>query len=347
MGEAVANRPTIRDVAAKAGVGVATVDRVLNGRAAVRAETAEKVYEAAKSIGYHAAGLIGQRLHENVPKVRLGFVLNKEKQAFYQALSDEIEQAVAAFPGISGRAIIRYAHSQTPEDIRRLMLEMQGEVDAIAAASVDHHLLTTAVQDLQDQGVPVFALLNDFGQGFRHAYVGLNNLKVGRIAAWTMAMATPRKGKIGVFVGGHRWHGHALRETGFRSYFREHAPTSVILDTMVNLETRQLTYEATLELIARHPDLSGLYIAGGGMEGAIAALREMRAPGDVALVLNELTPDSRAALSDRYATMVISTPLPSICRDLVGLMVQAVQEGVGTTTSQHFLEPQLFTPESV
>ena len=83
-------------------------------------------------------------------------------------------------------------------------------------------------------------------------------------------------GKLAVFVGGYRWHGHELRETGFRSYLREYAPDFSVLDTMVNLETRQLTYEATLNLLDRNPDLRGLYCAGGGMEGAIAALRETR-----------------------------------------------------------------------
>ena len=134
----------------------------------------------------------------------------------------------------------------------------------------------------------------------RQNYVGLNNLKVGRIAAHMIATAVHRPGKTAVFVGGYRWHGHELRETGFRSYFREYAPQFTVLDTLVNLETRQLTYEATLDLLSRHPDLRGIYCAGGGMEGAIAALREARAPGEVTLVVNEITPESRSALADRY-----------------------------------------------
>ncbi len=71
----------------------------------------------------------------------------------------------------------------------------------------------------------------------RQHYLGLNNLKIGRIAAHMIAATTHRPGKIAVFVGGHRWHGHELRETGFRSYFREFAPQFRVLDTLVNLET--------------------------------------------------------------------------------------------------------------
>ena len=217
----------------------------------------------------------------------------------------------------------------------------------MAASAVTHPEVTDAVEALKLAGVPCYALLNDFAQGVRQNYLGLNNVKVGRIAASMIALAAKGNGKVGVFVGGYRWHGHELRETGFRSYFREFAPQFTVLDTLVNLETRQLTYEATLDLLDRTPDLSGIYVAGGGMEGAIAALKEVRAPGEVALVVNELTPESRAALIDRYVTMAIATPLPQLCRDLVSMMAEATRNGMSDLSSQHFLQPQLYLPESV
>lgn len=343
----MAGRPTITDVALAAGVSVATVDRVLNGRARVREETARKVYEAARDIGYHAAALIGQRMQAEMPEVRLGFVLHKEKQAFYQAFSEALEEAVRAAPGLRGQAKVVFAPSQAPADFARLMRTLAETCHSVAATAVTHPEITDTVVSVQEAGVPCFALLNDFAQGVRQNYVGLNNLKTGRIAAHMIATAVHRPGKTAVFVGGYRWHGHELRETGFRSYFREYAPQFIVLDTLVNLETRQLTYEATLDLLSRHPDLRGIYCAGGGMEGAIAALREARAPGEVALVVNEITPESRAALADRYVAMVIATPLQRLCEDLVELMVSAVQNGGGPIPGQHFLRPDLYLPESV
>jgi LacI family transcriptional regulator len=343
----MARRPTITNVATAAGVSVATVDRVLNGRARVREETARRVFEAAQDIGYHAAALIGQRMQADQPEVRLGFVLHKEKQAFYQAFRQELETAVRAAPRIRGRATVLFAPSQTPGDFASLIRQLGESCHAVAATAVTHVEITDSVLRVQEAGVPCFALLNDFAQGVRQNYVGLNNLKTGRIAAHMIATAVHRPGKIAVFVGGYRWHGHELRETGFRSYFREYAPQFQVLDTLVNLETRQLTYEATLDLLSRHPDLRGIYCAGGGMEGAIAALREARAPGDVALVVNEITPESRAALADRYVAMVIATPLERLCRDLVGLMVSAIGKDAMPVPGQHFLRPDLYLPETV
>lgn len=341
----MARRMTITDLAAAAGVSIATVDRVLNGRQKVRPQTVERVYKAAQAIGYHAAGLIGLRLEDDLPILRVGFVLHKERQAFYQAFAAALHAATKALPGVRAEAVIEFAPSQSPADFARLMLALKGRVDAVGSTAVSHHQVTEAISELQAAGIPTFALLNDFAQGIRQHYVGLNNLKVGRIAASMLAQAGHEPGKLAVFVGGYRWQGHELRETGFRSYLREMAPDFTTLDSLLNLETRQLTYEATLELLDRHPDLKGIYLAGGGMEGAIAALREARPPGAVKLVVNELTPDSRAALQDRYVAMVISTPLDVLCRDLLALMRDAVQTGGSAVLGQHFLQPVIYLPE--
>jgi LacI family transcriptional regulator len=282
-----------------------------------------------------------------LPRLRLGVVLHKERQSFYQQFKAELERAAAAATGVRASVIVEFAASQTPSDFTSLMEGFAGRVDAVAATSVTHPDVTDAVSRLNARKIPCFALLNDSAQGVRQNYVGLNNMKVGRIAAHMIATATQDPGKIAVFVGGYRWHGHELRETGFRSYFREYAPQFQILDTLVNLETRQLTYEATLDLLGRHPTLRGIYCAGGGMEGAIAALREVRKPGEVALVVNELTPESRAALISRDVTLVISTPLQRLCADLFTLAKDALLQGAPPVSGQHFLQPDLYLPECV
>ncbi len=343
----MARRPTIDDLAREASVSTATVDRVLNGRAKVREETARRVLDAANRIGYHAAGLIGQRIQSDLPELRVGYVLNKERQHFYKYFREAIEDVVSNAPGVRGRAVIEFSPTQKPSDFAACMDAMRDRVDILASTAVSHVEVTDAVQRLQDTGVPCFAVLNDFAQGVRQSYIGLNNIKVGRLAAHMIATAVHRPGKIAVFVGGHRWHGHELRETGFRSFFREYAPQFTVLDTLVNLETRQLTYEATLDLLSRHPDLRGIYCAGGGMEGAIEALREARNAGEVHLVVNELTPESRLGLAERYVTMVIGTPLRPVCEAVVRLGTEVFRDATSTVPGQLFLQPDLYLPESV
>ena len=319
------------------------MDRVLNGRAKVREETARRVQEAAQRIGFHAVGLIHQRLASADPDLTIGYVLPKEKQAFFQAF-----KAVAERPEDGRvRAVLSFSPSQSPADFVHRMEALAPRVDAIAATAVAHMDVADAVQRIQATGRPCFALMNDFAQGIRQSYIGLNNMKAGRIAAHMIATAVHDPGKVAVFVGGFRWHGHELRETGFRSYFREHAPGFNVLETRVNLETRQLTYDATHDLLKQHSDLRGIYCAGGGMEGAIAALREARDPGDVALVVHELTPESRHALDERYLSMAIATPVEQMCRDLASVARRVVEGETTPRPGQHFLRPDLYLPESL
>jgi LacI family transcriptional regulator len=61
----MSQRPTIRDVAERAGVSIATVSRVLNDRADVSTQTRERVRDAVRAVGYSAdlaaRGLVTQR----------------------------------------------------------------------------------------------------------------------------------------------------------------------------------------------------------------------------------------------------------------------------------------------
>jgi len=345
--EQAMKRPTIADLAQAAGVGVATVDRVLNGRVKVREETARKVHEAAQRIGYHGANAIKQRVFADVPELHFGVILQKERHAFYQAFAREIEDRMAAQTSHRLRLTLKFTQSTLPDELAEMLRAMAGKVDAVAATGLDHHVVTDAVTELRGRGIPTFSLLSDFAQGVRESYLGTNNLKVGRTAGWLISKIAPRPGKVAVFIGGHRFHGHELRETGFRSFFREYAPEFELLSPQPNLETRQLTYEATHELIARHVDLVGIYCAGGGMEGAIAAVREMPSAQRPALIVNELTPESREGLLDRIVSVVMQTPLRALCEDLVALMCATIEHGMAETPGQRFHNSVILTPESL
>ncbi|TPE50997.1 LacI family DNA-binding transcriptional regulator [Amaricoccus solimangrovi] len=340
-------RPTIADLARHAGVGVATVDRVLTGRRRVREETARKVWAAAEEIGFHGANAIRSRVFADRPAMRLGVILQKERHAFYADFARELEAAARRFPDANLRLSLEFTATSEPGELAERLLRLGGRVQAIAATGADHHDVTAAVAALRARGVPTFALLSDFAQGLREAYVGLNNMKVGRTAAWLMSKAAVRPGKVAVFIGGHRYHGHALREAGFRACLREYAPEFEVLDAIVTLETRQLTREALLGLLSRHEDLVGVYCAGGGMEGVIAALREAERGADIACLVNELTPDSRQALMERRITGIFQTPLPALCAELVSAMARSVGQGPSDTPGQRFVDAALWIPESL
>lgn len=340
------SRPTIADLAQAAGVSTATVDRVLNGRHNVREETVRRVHEAAEQIGYHGVNVIRHRLWADKPEFRLGLVLQKPRHYFYQQVLAIFEAQARACTDRRVRVIPHFVESTRPEELAQILRGLRGRADAVAATGLDHHIVTQAVQELRGAGTPVYSLLSDFAQGVRESYFGTNNLKMGRNAGWFISRLARQPGKVGLFVGGPRFHGHELRETGFRSYFRDAAPRFQLLDTQINLETRELTYEATMNLIGRHPDLVGLYVAGGGMEGAIQAVRESRAMPGLVLIVNELTPDSQAGLQDNIVTIVLATPVRQLAADLIAQMISTSEKGMSETPGQRFFPAEIWTPES-
>lgn len=343
----MSRRPTLQDVAVAAGVSVATVDRVLNRRARVREETAVRVYDAARTIGYHASAVIKERMTAELPAMTFGFLLQSSGQPFYQSLATRLRQSVEQCTTVRGRVIIEHVDDGSVETVLEKLDQLGESVDVVALVSPDNHRITERVREFREQGKPVFAVLSDFAQGLRDHYIGLNNVKVGRTAAWLLSRTAPHPGRIALFVGSFRWHGHELRETGFRSYFREFAPQFELLETVVNLDTRGVTEEAARGLLRRHPDLAGIYVAGGGMEGAIAALRETRPDPLPAMVVNELTRDSSAALLEHLIVGVIATPLARLSCALIELMIASRLNGPTETPGQLFLPFDLYVPESI
>lgn len=340
-------RPTISDLAGAAGVSVATVDRVLNGRLPVREETAKKVFEASEKIGFRGTNIIRQRMLGDVPTYNFGIILRKERQTFYKDFATELQGAASA---VKDRNIIlkmEFARSEEPSELADLILGMAGKVQAIAAAGPDHHDVTKAVATMKSKGIPTFSLLSDFAQGVRETYLGTNNMKVGRTAAWMISKLSPTPGKVLLILGGHRFHGHSLRETGFRAYMREYAPEFEVLDALVNLETRRLTYGLMMDTLSHHPDLVGLYCIGGGMEGAIEALIQQNRSGSIACLVNELTPESRQALLERRISGIFQTPLRDLCADLIMTMIHTKEHGMAENPGQRFLPAHLWVPESL
>jgi LacI family transcriptional regulator len=344
---AMTRRPTVADIATLSGLSVATVDRVLNARLPVRQETAERVFNAAQELGYHGTGLIRRRLEQSLPRHRLGFLLQRPDQLFYQDFARALTQAAGATVGFRVTDSVEFLQSQTPSEIVDRLKDLARRVDSVAMVAVDHPAVTGAVAEVEAMGKPVFSLLSDFAPGVRHGYIGTNNRKVGRTAGWLIAKTARAPGKVAIFVGSHRFHGHEMREIGFRSYLREAAPDLVIIDTQVSLEDAALAHEATLDLLRRHADLVAIYVAGGGTEGVIAALREEGMAGKIAMVCNELNPITHAAVADNVATALIATPIVALAGNLMQLMAAAIGNPAQESVGQTFLPFDIYVSENI
>lgn len=337
-------RPTIADLAEAAGVSIATVDRVLNRRLPVRDTTALRVVEAAEEIGYHATGLLKQRLNE-VPQRTFGFLLQR-RNAYYTALAEGLVEATRSASFIQGRAIVEHIDEIVPSTIAARLREIAPRVDAVAVVAVDHPIVNEAIGELAASGKPVVTLITDVTAPNRAGCLMADRHKSGRTAAWAISRLSPHAGKVGIVIGSHRYLSQETSEISFRSYMRENGPQFTLLEPVVNLDDHQLCYEAVIELVTSHLDLVGIYCCGGGEEGLVRALREEAKGRRIVAVCNELTPVTRQALIDGVVDLVLGTPIPALAQRTVEVMAQAVSDPQRGMT-QVLLPADLYISENI
>jgi LacI family transcriptional regulator len=342
----MSKRPTVVDLARAAGVSVATVDRVLNQRHPVREGTADRVLGAAESIGFHATALLKQRLRVDVPRRTLGFLLQK-RDAFYQQLAEDLQAATRNLTSLRGKAIIEFVGELSPAIIAERLRSLGEQVDALAVVSVDHPYVSQAIETLRARGVPTFAIISDLTAESRAGFIGRDNRKEGRTAAWMIAKTARRPGKVGIIVGSHRYLCQETAEISFRAYFREHASQFHVLEPLTNLEDARIAHLATQNMMAANPDLVGLYICGGGMEGVVAAAREEASHAPVAIVCNELTAKTRTGLIEGLLTAVIATPTAQLAAKTLEAMARAIAEPIGDSPSHTLVPFDLFVSTNI
>jgi LacI family transcriptional regulator len=340
-------RPNIRDLAQEAGVSVSTVNRVLAGAETVRQVTVEQVKEAAERIGYYGLGTIRSRISARKPKLRLGFLLHQPTRAFYKMIGEELQAAAQRVAHHEIEAQIVYAQDLSPQFISSKLLELGRTCDAVGIVSAVHPLVTQAIDALAEQNVPVFALISQLSATGNVNYVGLDNWKVGRTSAWAFHNLCKAPGKIGILVGNHRYRCQEMNESGFRSYFREYAPEFQLLEPISTFETGAVAEEMTERLIMQHPDIAGLYISGGGISGAMQALRTTGKAGQITSVGYEIMDSTRSALLDGTLTMVIAHPVQRLAETTISGMIKACASGAAENRQTTILPFDIFTRENI
>jgi LacI family transcriptional regulator len=88
-------RPTMRDVARRAGVSLKTVSRVVNGEVGVRPDTAEKVNAAISALGFRRND-IARALRGGERTRTLGLVIKDVANPFYSQIARGVEEVARA-----------------------------------------------------------------------------------------------------------------------------------------------------------------------------------------------------------------------------------------------------------
>lgn len=340
-------RPTIRDVAERAGVSVATTNRVLSGADSVTPKTREKVREAAEAIGFYGLGAIAARNNAARQRYRFGVILLQPHRPFYQLVARALLKAAQEQVAFDVELRIEHLEDLSPQNTAERALALANECDAVCVTTAVHPVITKAVEEIQARGIPVFALISQLAATGQIHYIGLDHWKVGRTAGWAFHNICKSSGKIALLVGNPRFRNQEMNETGFRSYFREHASDFVLLEPLSTFESSAVAEEMTERLLSDHPDLAGLYVAGGGISGVLAALRTTGRAGTLVVVGYELMDNVRSALLDGTLTLSISHPLAQLANEAITGMISAVASKEPNASYTKIVPFDLYTRENV
>ncbi|MDR3514916.1 MAG: LacI family DNA-binding transcriptional regulator [Azospirillaceae bacterium] len=290
-------RVTIRDVAAEAGVSLATVDRVLNDRKGVSAATISRVRAAVDHLDFRrdafAASLATSREH------RFLFVLPESGRNSFMANLDREVQAAAGRLADQRIRIRRVPyHEFNDADLCRVLDGISAEeCMGVAVVAVDTPSVREAINTLVGRGVGVVTLVSDVTPSRRLDCIGINNMSAGRVAASLIGrFLGGRAGKIATVAGSLVLFDHADRLHGFNQTMAREFPQLLILPVIEGRDDSAATRPLVAGLLAQHPDLVGIYSMGAGNRGIIEALEASGRQRDVVVVAHELTAHSRRAL---------------------------------------------------
>jgi LacI family transcriptional regulator len=291
-------KPTYLEIAHAAGVGPATVERVLNGRGGVRPELVERVIAAARALNYP------RRLPEaHRGLLRIDVLLVRPETTFFSRLSQAFAR-IAETLDASVALHRTFLKERDPAAIAKFILEPSQRRAGLILAVPDDPDIRSALARIERAGTPIVQIVTR-SPGLRAAYVGIDNYAAGRMAGLLVSRMQRLEGAVVAICHSSIYEVHRERIRGFSDYLDDRPRTGLrFQEVLFGRDEGDLSRELLRDVLDATPDLVGLYNAGGANSSLAEALRAVRR-GEVFFVGHELTDRSAAALSEGVMSVVI------------------------------------------
>lgn len=337
-------RPTVHDIAAEAGVSLATVDRVLNDRPGVRGVTKAKVEAAIASLGYvrdvAAANLAKSRVYPLVfilPEGDNPFMRGLEAEVRRTGLHSAIERtrlSVVTVPAFDAAALAAAMDAAIAEG-----------VSGIAAVAVDAPEVFAAIDRAREAGIPVVTLVSDLSGSGRDHFIGVDNIAAGRTAGSLMGrFLGSRPGPVAVLAGSMRVRDHGERLEGFLAAMAAMPDARAILPVLEGQDDPDLSFKLIADCLAAVPDLAGIYNLGAGNRGLLKALAVRGR--DLCVIVHELTGETRGALESGVIDAVLNQDAGHEVRSAIRVL-RAKADGLSVNAAQERIRLDIFIKDNL
>jgi DNA-binding LacI/PurR family transcriptional regulator len=309
-------RPTIRDVAAAAGVSRGTVSRVLNGGHWVSPDARKAVDAAIELTGYvanqAARSLVTHRSNS------VAFLLTEPQHLLFEDPNFSVLLRGAAEALAEREMPLLLMVAGTAAERRRISRYVAaGHVDGVLLIS--SHRGNPMVPDLLDRGVPVVACGVPLGYEDKVGHVAADD----RSGAVTMTehLLSRGRARVATITGPLDTSGGTLRLKGYREALGARYDESLVATGDYSRESGRVAMEQLLE---RRPDLDAVFVASDLMAaGALATLQAAgrRVPEDVAVGGFD---DSGVAAAVHPALTTIRQPFGRISSEMVRVLLEVI-----------------------
>lgn len=296
----MARRFLMKQICQQSGLSLATVDRVLNERSGVRAQSRRRVAQAIEELQQQEdlLSLKGQ-------KFMLDLVMEAPER-FSRMVSDSL---AAVLPSVQP-AVLRVRH-HTAETWQ------EGEfclcLDTIARKGSDGVLLKApktpeieaAALRLRQAGIPVVTLASDLAEPVRDAYVGLDNHAAGATAAYLLhSWMRDRPLTVLLSLSSHRFEGEEERVRGFCQQLQALRGDAGICRIDQGRGLGPDTVSLVREALEQSPQINAVYSVGGANR-AIAQAFELCGEAPQVFIGHDLDKDNISLLKAGVLTAVI------------------------------------------
>jgi LacI family transcriptional regulator len=335
---------TVADIAARAGVGTATVDRVLNNRAGVNPETVRRVLQVVAEVG--GPPQRGRPRHgENF---RFAYVLPAAELPFVALVDRQIAQAAGDF---RHQHITEVTHRLEADDAVRFaeQLALLADCEGIALLAPDLPPVKLAINELVRSGVHVVTLFSDVAGSMRETHIGADNRAAGRTAGLLLGRMAP-SGRDTLLLASQatRLSAEIERRIGFAQVIEERFPRLKLV-RMPDIPADDAgAARALTRFLKKGVDpavLAGLYNVGSGSLGLARALDAAGLAGTVGVAAHDFTDDHRTLLGSgglsyvlhqdiHYCVLAAARVLRALCENVRGAL-NVVQPRVEILTAEN------------
>ncbi len=333
-------KPTMTDVAREAGVSLATVDRVLNGRGGVAPAKAGRILTAAKRLGLDRALAAppGRTL-------RVAVLIQPPANAFHADLRAGIQLAARLYHDLNLQFLVHHIDPRDPARTAAMVVEQGARCDAMILSGPDDARVAAAVRGRAAQ-IPIVTMADDVPESGRAAFVGPDDRQAGRIAGDLFGRLVGREGgNVLMVIGSVDIRGHRERVKGLRAVLARFYPQTTVGAVVASGEDADRAGLLVTHALAADPLVRGICLGTTGAREVAAAVVRAGVRDRVAIVVHELTQSRRTLLRQREIDAVIDQNPALEARVAVETIARLLGRMEGEPASTR-TEIRIYTPEN-